>query len=59
MTLRSNSHEPGRRAGLAWRTNRRSIVDVGLLSNWLFLLRWPPIVLGAEEIRKRLIRRRP
>jgi hypothetical protein len=46
-------------AGLAWRTNRRSIVDVGLLSNWLFLLRWPPIVLGAEEIRKRLIRRRP
>ena len=46
-------------AGLAWRTNRRSIVDVGLLSNWLFLLVWPSIVLGAEEIRKRFIRRRP
>ena len=81
-------------AGLAWRTNRRSIAEVGLLSNrfllvgigvevalialltetpglqsafhmrplpgwaWLFLLLWPPIVLGAEEIRKRFIRRR-
>ncbi|MGZ4409210.1 MAG: cation-translocating P-type ATPase [Gaiellaceae bacterium] len=82
-------------AGLAWRTNRRSIAEVGLLSNrfllvgiavevalialltetpglqsvfhmrplagwaWLFLLLWPPIVLGAEEIRKGFIRRRP
>jgi magnesium-transporting ATPase (P-type) len=82
-------------AGLAWRTNRRSIAEVGPLSNrfllvgiavevalialltetpglqsafhmrplagwaWLFLLVWPPIVLGAEEIRKGFIRRRP
>jgi Ca2+-transporting ATPase len=82
-------------AGLAWRTNRRSIAEVGLLSNrfllvgiavevalialltetpglqsvfhmrplagwaWLFLLLWPPLVLGAEEIRKRFIRRQP
>ena len=81
-------------AGLAWRTNRRSIVDIGLLSNrlllvgialevaligvlaftpglrrafhmgplpgwgWLFLLLWPPLVLGAEEARKALVRRR-
>jgi magnesium-transporting ATPase (P-type) len=81
-------------AGLAWRTNRRSIASVGLLSNrlllagiavevgmvallvytpgltevfhtsalgpwhWLFLLIWPPIVLGVEETRKAIVRRR-
>ena len=81
-------------AGLAWRTNRRSIASVGLLSNrlllagiavevgmvallaytpglarvfhmsalnswhWLFLLAWPPIVLGAEEVRKAIVRGR-
>jgi P-type Ca2+ transporter type 2C len=81
-------------AGLAWRTNRRSIAAVGLTSNrllmvgigvevamvallaytpgldrifhmhglgpwhWLFLLLWPPVVLGAEELRKAVLRRR-
>jgi P-type Ca2+ transporter type 2C len=81
-------------AGLGWRTNRRSILSVGLLSNrlllvgiavevamiailaytpgldrafhmsalgpwhWLFLLGWPPIVLGAEEARKAIVRAR-
>ena len=80
-------------AGLAWRTNRRSLRAVGLWSNrlllvgiavevamiallaytpgfddvfhtsglspwhWLFLLAWPPIVLGAEEARKAVLRR--
>jgi magnesium-transporting ATPase (P-type) len=81
-------------AGLAWRTNLRSIASVGLFSNrlllagiavevgmvallaytpglagvfhmsalspwhWLFLLAWPPIVLGAEEVRKAIVRGR-
>jgi magnesium-transporting ATPase (P-type) len=81
-------------AALGWRTNRRSIVSVGLLSNrlllvgiavevamigvlastpglqeafhtaplspwcWVFLLIWPPLVLGAEELRKAVLRRR-
>jgi magnesium-transporting ATPase (P-type) len=81
-------------AGLGWRTNRRSIASIGLLSNrlllvgiavevamifllaytpgldrifhmsalgpwhWLFLLIWPPIVLGAEEARKAVVRAR-
>ena len=80
-------------AGLAWRTNRRSIASVGLFSNrlllvgiavevamiavlshtpgladafhlapltpllWLSLLVWPPLVLGAEELRKAIVRR--
>jgi magnesium-transporting ATPase (P-type) len=80
-------------AGLAMRTNRRSVFSVGLLSNrfllagiafeltlavllvyvpglnhafhqapigpwhWLFLLLWPPVVLGAEEARKAIFRR--
>jgi Ca2+-transporting ATPase len=26
--------------------------------HWLFLLLWPPVVLGAEEIRKASVRRR-
>ena len=79
-------------AGLGWRTNRRSIADIGLLTNhlllagiavetgmvvllaytpgladvfhmsglgtwhWLFLLGWPPIVLGVEEVRKAIAR---
>jgi magnesium-transporting ATPase (P-type) len=79
-------------ASLAWRTNRRSVLQVGLLSNrflligiaveaallavlnqtpglrdvfhmgplpgwgWLFILLWPPVVLGAEEIRKAVLR---
>ena len=25
---------------------------------WLFLLIWPPLVLGAEELRKAVVRRR-
>jgi magnesium-transporting ATPase (P-type) len=81
-------------AGLAWRTNRRSVFRVGLLSNrlllvgiavevglialltwtpglqdvfhmqpldaqlWAFLLIWPPLVLGVEEARKAIVRRR-
>ena len=81
-------------AGLAWRTNRRSLASVGFLSNrllligiavevamigvlastpgleaafhtaplepwsWAFLLIWPPLVLGAEEARKAVLRRR-
>ena len=80
-------------AGLAMRTNRRSVFSIGLFSNrlllvgiafeltlavmliyvpglngafhqspigpwhWLFLLLWPPLVLGAEEARKALFRR--
>ena len=80
-------------AGLAWRTNRRSIASVGLFTNrlllvgiavevamiavlshtpgladafhmaplspglWLTLLVWPPLVLGAEELRKAVLRR--
>jgi magnesium-transporting ATPase (P-type) len=81
-------------AGLAWRTNSRSLFTVGLLSNrlllvgigvevgmiallayvpvlagvfhmssiglwhWLFLLLWPPLVVGLEEARKSVVRRR-
>jgi magnesium-transporting ATPase (P-type) len=81
-------------AGLGWRTARRPLTAVGLLSNrllllaiavevamiavlaytpglhevfhtsglgaweWLLLLVWPPLVLGAEEARKALVRRR-
>ncbi|HXV34590.1 MAG TPA: cation-transporting P-type ATPase [Gaiellaceae bacterium] len=81
-------------AGLAWRTNRRSVFAVGLFSNrlllagialevamiavlaytpglaaafhmaplspwlWASLLLWPPLVLGAEEARKGVLRRR-
>jgi magnesium-transporting ATPase (P-type) len=81
-------------AGMAMRTDRRSVFSVGLLSNrfllvgiafelalaaaliWvpglnaafhqgplsapqvLFLLLWPPVVLGAEELRKWVVRRR-
>jgi P-type Ca2+ transporter type 2C len=81
-------------AGIAWRTNRRSIAEVGLFTNplllagialelamvallaytpglnrlfhtsgleawhWFFLLLWPPVVLGAEELRKAFVRRR-
>jgi P-type Ca2+ transporter type 2C len=81
-------------AGMAMRTNRRSVFAVGLLSNrfllvgiafelalaaalvyvpgfnsafhqrpigpwhWLFLLVWPPVVFGAEEARKAIVRRR-
>ena len=26
---------------------------------WLFLLVWPPLVLGCEELRKSIVRRRP
>jgi Ca2+-transporting ATPase len=26
---------------------------------WLFLFVWPPVVLGAEELRKSVVRRRP
>jgi magnesium-transporting ATPase (P-type) len=80
-------------AGLAMRTNRRSVFSIGLLSNrfllwgiafelglaaaliytpglssafhmapiggwhWLFLLIWPPLIFGAEELRKALFRR--
>jgi magnesium-transporting ATPase (P-type) len=79
-------------AGLAWRTNRRSIFAAGFATNrlllvgiavevamvallayapgldrlfhtgplgpwhWLFLLVWPPLVLGAEEARKAVLR---
>ena len=81
-------------AGLALRTDRRSVFSVGILSNrflvaaiavelgiaaalvyvpglntafhqsplgvghWLFLLLWPPLVFGAEEARKAVVRRR-
>ena len=81
-------------AGLAWRTNSRSLLTVGLFSNrlllvgigvevgmiallayvpglagvfhmssiglwhWLFLLLWPPLVIGLEEARKSVVRRR-
>ena len=81
-------------AGLAWRTNRRSVFRVGLLSNrlllvgivvevaliavltwvpglqdvfhmeplggwhWAFLLIWPPVLLGVDEARKAVLRRR-
>jgi hypothetical protein len=81
-------------AGLAWRTNSRSLFTVGLFSNrlllvgigvevgmiallayvpglagvfhmssiglwhWLFLLLWPPLVIGLEEARKSVVRRR-
>ena len=81
-------------AGLALRTDRRSVFSIGLLSNrflliaivlelalaaalvyvpglnsifhqsplgvwhWLFLLIWPPLVFGAEEARKAVVRRR-
>jgi magnesium-transporting ATPase (P-type) len=81
-------------AGMAMRTNRRSVFSIGLLSNrfllvgiavelalaatliyvpgvnaafhqtsigpwhWLFLAAWPPIVFGAEEARKAIVRRR-
>ena len=81
-------------AGFAMRTNRRSVLSIGLLSNrlllvgvafelglavaliyvpglnslfhqspigwqeWLFLSIWPPIVFGAEEARKAVLRRR-
>jgi magnesium-transporting ATPase (P-type) len=81
-------------AGFAWRTDRRSVFSIGLLSNrlllvgvavelaliavltltpvlqrafhmqpldarlWLSLLIWPPIVLGVEEVRKAISRRR-
>jgi P-type Ca2+ transporter type 2C len=81
-------------AGIAWRTNTRSVAAVGVFTNrlllagialevamiallaytpgvdrlfhtsdleawhWLFLLLWPPVVLGAEEIRKASVRRR-
>jgi magnesium-transporting ATPase (P-type) len=81
-------------AGLAWRTNTRSLFSVGLFSNrlllvgigvevgmiallayvpglagvfhmssiglwhWLFLLLWPPLVIGLEEARKSVVRRR-
>ena len=80
-------------AGLAMRTDRRSVFSIGLLSNrfllaaialelglaaalvyvpglnstfhqsslgvwhWLFLLLWPPVVFGAEEARKAVVRR--
>ena len=80
-------------AGLAMRTDRRSVFSVGFLSNrfllaaialelglaaalvyvpglnstfhqsslgvwhWLFLLLWPPVVFGAEEARKAVVRR--
>ena len=80
-------------AGMAMRTNRRSVFSVGLLSNrlllagiafevalaaaliyvpglnsafhqgpigpwhWLFLAIWPPVVFGAEEARKAVVRR--
>ena len=88
----SSWHKVGAR--LAWRTNRRSLGTVGLLSNrlllvgiavevamiallaytpglgdvfhtsdldaweWLLLLSWPPLVLGAEEARKAVLRKR-
>jgi P-type Ca2+ transporter type 2C len=81
-------------AGLAWRTNTRSLFSVGVFSNrlllvgigvevgmiallayvpglagvfhmssiglwhWLFLLLWPPLVIGLEEARKSVVRRR-
>jgi len=81
-------------AGMAMRTNRRSVFAIGLLSNrfllagiafelalavgliyvpglnaafhqrpigpwhWLFLALWPPLVFGAEEARKAVLRRR-
>ena len=81
-------------AGLGWRTNIRSSVSIGLLSNrllvvgiavevamifllaytpglerifhmaplgpwhWLFLLLWPPLIFGAEEARKAVLRAR-
>ena len=81
-------------AGLAMRTDRRSVFSIGFLSNrfllaavalelmlavalvyvpglnsifhqsalgvwhWLFLLLWPPVVFGAEEARKAVVRRR-
>ncbi len=81
-------------AGMAMRTNRRSVFAIGLLSNrfllagiafelalalaliyvpglnaafhqrpigpwhWLFLAAWPPLVFGAEEARKAVLRRR-
>jgi Ca2+-transporting ATPase len=80
-------------AGLAMRTDRRSVFSVGFFSNrfllaaialelglaaalvyvpglnstfhqsplgvwhWLFLLLWPPVVFGAEEARKAVVRR--
>ncbi|HUP33413.1 MAG TPA: cation-translocating P-type ATPase C-terminal domain-containing protein, partial [Gaiellaceae bacterium] len=81
-------------AGMAMRTNRRSVFSIGLLSNrfllagiafelalaaaliyvpglnsafhqgpigpwhWLFLALWPPLIFGAEEARKAVLRRR-
>jgi P-type Ca2+ transporter type 2C len=81
-------------AGLAWRTNRRSLLDVGLFTNrlllvgivveivmiallaytpglgdvfhtgplsgweWLFLFVWPGVVLGVDEARKAIARKR-
>lgn len=81
-------------AGLAWRTNHRSLASVGPFSNrllligigvevamvallaytpgvqdvfhtgslgpwhWLLLLAWPPLLLGAEEARKTVLRLR-
>ena len=82
------------KGGLAWRTNRRSLLDVGLFTNrlllvgiaveiamiallaytpwlggvfhtgplsgweWLFLFVWPGVVLGADEARKAIARKR-
>ena len=58
-------------AAMAWRTNRESVLlaytpgldDVfhtsGLSAcEWLVLMAWPPLVLGAEELRKDVVRRR-
>jgi len=47
-------------AVLAYTPGLQEVFHMGPLGpwNWLFLLLWPPVVLGAEEARKAVVRRR-
>ena len=53
--------EVGMIALLAYTPGLDRVFHTGGLSvwEWLFLLLWPPLVLGAEEARKAFLRRRP
>ena len=60
MAMRESRNEPQTVADAGPLSVRRTGAPSSTsASNWLFLSLRPPIVLGAEEIRKRFIRRRP
>ena len=58
MATTATDRLPERAAGLSTAEAERRLAEVGPNPEWLFLLLWPPLVLGAAELRKAVVRRR-